>query len=93
MVSVGHGNVAINFWSLFSDTILVRRLRLKDVTVLLERNDQRVGNWMMETTTPSAGPEERTDQDHDEIVALPLMVDRIEFSNITVIVKRMLIWL
>ena len=87
MVSVGHGDFAINFWSLFSDTILLRRVRLNDVSVLLERNDQRVGNWVMETNAPSAGPEERTDQDHDEIVVLPLMVDRVESSNISVIVR------
>ena len=42
MISVGHGDFAINFWSLFSDTILLRRVRLNDVSVLLERNDHVV---------------------------------------------------
>jgi hypothetical protein len=47
MIKVGHLDAAVNFMSLFSDTIRVKRIRLNDVTVLLEQNDQRVGNWVM----------------------------------------------
>lgn len=88
MASVGHVDAAISFPSLFSDTIIVRRLRLQDVTMLLETNDQQVGNWVMGTTTPSAGiQKEKTNQDPDKIVDLPLMVDLAEFHNITATVR------
>ena len=88
MASVQHVDAAISFFSLFSDTIIIRRVRLNDVIVLLEKNDQNLGNWVLRTAGPSAKSEpEKTGRVNDEIVHLPAMVDLAEFSNVTLTVR------
>ena len=88
MASVQHVDAAISFFSLFSDTIIIRRVRLNDVIVLLEKNDQNLGNWVLRTAGPSAKSEpEKTGRVNDEIVHLPAMVDLAEFSNVPLTVR------
>jgi len=87
MVRVGHVDAAISFLSLFSDTIIVRRVRLNDASLLLERNAQQVGNWVMETTASPAGTEEETDQDPDGAAGIPLIVHSAELNNIAVTLR------
>ena len=87
MASVGHAEIAISFLSLFSDTIIVKRLRLTDVAVLLERNDQQVGNWITRKGAPSSGTAKRSGRDTEQMAALPLLVEMVELSNITTTVR------
>jgi uncharacterized protein involved in outer membrane biogenesis len=88
MASVQHVDAAISFFSLFSDTIIIRRVRLNDVIVLLEKNDQNLGNWVLRTAGPSAKSElKKTSRVNDEIIHLPAMVDLAEFSNVTLTVR------
>ena len=88
MASVQHVDAAISFFSLFSDTIIIRRVRLNDVIVLLEKNDQNIGNWVLRTAGPSAKSElKKTSRVNDEIIHLPAMVDLAEFSNVTLTVR------
>jgi hypothetical protein len=59
-------------------------MRLNDVTVLLERNAQQIGNWVMGKADKSAKPAPKhAAGDGDEIVHLPVMVDAMQFSNIS----------
>jgi uncharacterized protein involved in outer membrane biogenesis len=88
MASVQHVDAAISFFSLFSDTMIIRRVRLNDVIVLLEKNDQNLGNWVLRTAGPSAKSElKKTSRVNDEIIHLPAMVDLAEFSNVTLTVR------
>ena len=88
MASVQHVDAAISFLSLFSDTMIIRRVRLNDVIVLLEKNNKNIGNWVMGTSGPSAKSKpEKTGRVADEIVYLPVMVDLAEFSNVTLTVR------
>jgi uncharacterized protein involved in outer membrane biogenesis len=88
MASVQHVDAVFSFLSLFSDTFIIRRLRVNDVIVLLEKNDQNVGNWVMGTADSSAktGPE-KTGRVTDEIGPLPVMVDSAELRNVTLTVR------
>jgi uncharacterized protein involved in outer membrane biogenesis len=88
MARVKHVDAAIRFLSLFSDTVIIRRVRLNDVTVLLEQNEQNLGNWVLGTADPSAkAAPEKPGRDIDEIVHLPVMVDLAEFSNVTLTIR------
>ena len=88
MVRVGHADATIDFPGLLSDPIVIRRMRLNDVSVLLEQNRQRVGNWVMGAPKPPTDTERaESGRDIKKRVELPLMVDRVEFSNITVTLR------
>lgn len=88
MVRVGHAEATIGFPALLSDPITIRRIRLNDVTVLLEQNRQRVGNWAMGAPGPPTGKEEGdSGRETEKRVDLPLMVDHVECSNITVTLR------
>ncbi len=88
MATVNHADAAISFLSLFSDTIIIRRLRLSDVSVLLEKNKQNIGNWVMgkDESSEESKPE-KAGRDTDEIVHLPVMVDLAEFKNVTLTMR------
>ncbi len=89
MVSVGHAGAAISFPSLFSDIVIVKSLRLNDVIILLEQNDQQTGNWVLGSKTSSAYTQkEKTGRDPDKIVNLPVMIDSAELSNISITVRE-----
>jgi len=88
MVSVGHIDAAVSFLSLFSDPIIVRGVSLNDVAVLLERNAQQKGNWVMGKADQSAKPKPApTTRDGNEMVHLPVMVDEAKFSNVTLTLR------
>ena len=53
MARIGHIDAAVNFFSLFSDTLIIRRVRLNDAAVLLEVKDDHSGNWVMDATAVS----------------------------------------
>lgn len=87
MAKVGHFDAAIGFLSLFSDTIIIRQMHLNDVALLLEKNDQQGGNWILETKSPSADAKEETGKEPEEVSGLPVIIEFAEFSNITVTVR------
>lgn len=88
MVSVGHFDAAVSFLSLFSDPVIIRRVRLEDIAILLERNVKQTGNWVMGKADQSAKPTPApTTRDGDEMVHLPVMVDVAEFSNVTLTLR------
>jgi len=88
MASVQHVDAVFSFLSLFSDTMIIRQVRVNDVIVLLEKNDQNLGNWVMATADPSAKSEPgKTVRGADEIGPLPVMVDSAEFRNVTLNVR------
>jgi hypothetical protein len=68
--------------------MIIRRVRLNDVIVLLEKNDQNLGNWVMGKADHLVkSVPEKTRRVTDEIVHLPVMVDLAEFSNVTLTVR------
>jgi len=44
LATVGHVSARLGLWSLFSGPVRVKELRLRDVDVLLETNEQGQGN-------------------------------------------------
>lgn len=88
MASVGHVEASISFLSLFSDMIIIRSIRLDDVIILIEQNDQQISNWTLKKIFPSADTEdEKCGHNPDKIIALPLMVESADLSNITLTVR------
>ncbi len=96
MMKVGHADASINFMSIFSDLFIVRQINVNDVSVLLEKNEQAVSNWVMggkdvikEGEALPDPPENDTQsgKTSDNIVQLPLMVDMAVLSGIVVKVR------
>lgn len=88
MISVKHVGVAINLFSLFSDTIIVRYVRLNDAGILLQKNDQQTGNWMLGRRVSVTDTEEKKlNHDPDNMIDLPVIVESAEFRNIAITIR------
>jgi len=87
MVRIGHFDAAINFWSLFSDTLIIRQVRLNDATLLLEIKDGHPGNWVMDTTSPPKSTEKEVGPGSLEDLHLPLFAESVECSNISLTLR------
>lgn len=90
MASVEHVDASIRFLSLFSDVVVVRRVRLNGADVLLEENNQRVGNWVMREAKSSTEMENENGGLHpDEIMHLPAMLEVAEWVDVTITVRTL----
>jgi uncharacterized protein involved in outer membrane biogenesis len=81
LATVGHVSAQLGFWSLFSGPVRVKELRLRDVDVLLETNEQGEGNWAMgepSEAEPAEQPERETEGDG----SIPAIIEFAELRNI-----------
>lgn len=80
LASIGHASARLGFWPLFSGSVRVKELRLHDVDVLLETNEEGQGNWVM------GAPSEAEPAEHPESEAegggLPVILEFAELRNI-----------
>ena len=82
-------DTARNIEAMQIDMIIIRHVHLNDVKVLLEQNEDRVGNWAMGDPTPSEKKTQKEDKkDTKRIVTLPVMTDLVEFENISCTLRR-----
>ncbi len=93
MIRVGHFDASIDFLSLFTDMIVVRRVILTDVNAVLEKNDQRVGNWSMGVSDSSEKSiteksKKKAEPKQELRFHLPVMVDFVQFKNISVTLRE-----
>jgi len=89
MIRAGHVEASIDFLSLFTDIIVVRRIILSDVNVLLEKNDHQVGNWSMGMSGSSEKPPRKQTKHKKELrFHLPVMVDFAQFKNISATLRE-----
>jgi uncharacterized protein involved in outer membrane biogenesis len=78
MVKVGHFSARVGLWSLLSGPIEVRELRLRDVDVLLETNEEGASN----TEMGEPAPEEPPADDGDASREVPVIVELAEIRNV-----------
>ena len=80
LASIGLASARLDFWSLFSGPVRVKELRLHDVDVLLETNEEGQGNWVM------GGPGEAEPAEQPESEAegggVPVIIESAELRNI-----------
>jgi uncharacterized protein involved in outer membrane biogenesis len=91
MLQIGHLDVSVMLLSVFTDMIIIRHLHLDDVTLLLEQNKARAGNWGLGNSDPSKKKDQKermNDKDTKKIVTLPVMTDLVEFDNISLTLRR-----
>jgi uncharacterized protein involved in outer membrane biogenesis len=87
MARIGHIDAAVNFFSLFSDTLIIRRVRLNDAAVLLEVKDDHSGNWVMDATAVPKSRGKEIGPGSPEDQHLPLFVESAEFNNVSLTVR------
>ena len=84
MLDVGHFSARIGLWSLLFPPVVIRDTRLRDVTLLLEVNEQGQGNWILGGAEPDAG-----ESDGDPF---RLPVD-IRFAEVSDVAEDSALWL
>jgi hypothetical protein len=78
MVRVGHFSARVGLWSLLSGPIEVRELRLRDVDVLVETNDQGESNTAMGEPPPEEPPADKSEASGE----VPVIVELAEIRNV-----------
>ena len=81
LASVGHVSAQLGLWSLFSGPVRVKELRLRDVDLLLETNEQGQGNWAM-GAPGEAEVDEQPDSEAEGGGSVPVIIEFAELSNI-----------
>ena len=81
-LTVGHISVKIELASLFSRPIRISELRVSDVALILEENEEAENNWTM-----SDGSAEM-EFESDQIEGVPVIVNFAEIRNIAVTYRR-----
>ena len=86
LAQVGHLSARLGLWSLFSPPVRISEVRLRDVDVLLETNEDEQANWVMgaDTEPEAAEQPEKTD---DASAGVPAIVEFAKIRNIKVRVK------
>jgi uncharacterized protein involved in outer membrane biogenesis len=81
LVTIGHVSARLGFWLLLAGPVRVDEVRLHDVDVLLETNEQGESNWTMGAAgEPEAA--EPADTGSDAIGGMPVIIESAEFRNI-----------
>jgi uncharacterized protein involved in outer membrane biogenesis len=80
LLEVGHLSARLDFWSLISGPVRIEELRLRDVDVLLETNDQGEGNWAM--GAPQSEPAEQPGSESEGEAGVPVIIKSAELRNI-----------
>jgi len=81
MLRVGHFSARIGLWSLLFPPVVIRDIRLRDATLLLEVNEQGDGNWRMGGFEPGS-----TDagKKSGEPFRMPVDIRFAEISNVDI---------
>jgi uncharacterized protein involved in outer membrane biogenesis len=81
MVEIGRVSVQIGLWSLVSRPVDVRSFELRDVSVLLETNAERKGNWVFgEARAPAHEAEPLAERP----AAVPLVIGSAKVGNVRI---------
>jgi len=83
LATIGYVSARLGFWSLFSGPVRVKELRLRDVDVLLETNEQGQGNWAM-GAPGEAETDEQPDSEAEGRGSVPVIIELAELRNIKV---------
>ena len=89
MVEIGKVAVQIGFWSLISGPPDVRAFELRDATLLLERDSDGKGNWVM--GGPKTDDEVETDDDaelDDGAVDVPVVIRSARLHNLRLVYRE-----
>jgi uncharacterized protein involved in outer membrane biogenesis len=81
-LTVGHVSVKIELASLFSRPIRISELRISDVTLTLEENNEAENNWTMGQDST------QVEFEADQIEGVPVIVNFAEIRNIDVTYRR-----
>jgi uncharacterized protein involved in outer membrane biogenesis len=81
LATIGHASARLDFWSLLRGPVRVRELRLRDVDVSLETNEEGDANWIM---GPGQAPAEAEPADTASEAGggLPVIIEFAELRNI-----------
>jgi uncharacterized protein involved in outer membrane biogenesis len=81
LATVGHVSARLGLWSLFSGPVRVKELRLRDVDLLLETNEQGQGNWAI-GPPGEAETDEQPDREAEGGGSVPVIIEIAELRNI-----------
>ena len=81
MLSIGRFATNVSLWSLVSGPVRVRSIELHDVSVVLEKNAKGEGNWVL---GGKKSPKEEAKSPDSDATAIPIVIERGDFSNIGV---------
>ena len=85
MIQIGHFSTEVGLWSLLSGPVRIHNLRLNDVDVLLEKNQDEQANWELGSQdSKEQEPTEEPDSGSSGSDGLPVMVESAEIRNIKV---------
>ena len=89
MAQIGHFSVEVGLWSLLSGPVRIHSLRLNDVDVLLEKNQEEQANWELGTQdSKEQEPTEEPDSGSSGSDGLPVILEFAEIRNIKVTYKE-----
>jgi len=81
MVEIGRFATVVDLWSLVSGPVEIRSLEVSDVVVLLEKNEEGKGNWVLRepaVTDDESEPEDST------VTEVPVVLENVELMNVLV---------
>jgi len=82
MVQFGKAVVQIGFWSLIKGPPDVRQFELHDATVLLERDADGNGNWVMGAPADADDVEEADEDDEAGVAQVPVIIRSAQLNNV-----------
>jgi uncharacterized protein involved in outer membrane biogenesis len=81
LATIGHVSAGLSFWSLLAGPVRVNEVKLRDVDVLLETNEEGESNWTMGAATePEAAEPAATGSDVGG--GVPVIIEFAELRNI-----------
>ena len=81
LATIGHVSAELSFWSLLAGPVRVNEVKLRDVDVLLETNEQGESNWILGTAAEPAAAEP-VDTGSDVGGGVPVLIEFAELRNI-----------
>jgi uncharacterized protein involved in outer membrane biogenesis len=81
LATIGHVSAGLSFWSLLAGPVRVNEVKLRDVDVLLETNEQGESNWILGTAAEPAAAEP-VDTGSDVGGGVPVLIEFAELRNI-----------
>ena len=81
LVKIGHLSARLGLWSLLSQPVRIKELRLHQVSVMLETNEQDEVNWVFGTGTEPE-PAEQPESEEDAGAGVPVIVEFAEIRNV-----------
>ena len=81
LATIGHVSARVGFWSLFSGPVRVKEVRLRDVDILLEKNEQGEANWAVGRASEPER-DERPDSEAERGGSVPVIIEFAELRGI-----------